>query len=169
MHAPSSPLPSLTYKGWRGRRLPANRSVPGVRSLSLGERAGERVPRGEGGKWGHPRLISPVCSPCRPSPPPLPPRGRGVRRRARCRPACCRPPLPPRGRGYDEGKIGSGPSPPPFPSLTYKGKSSLLTPHSPHTLRLTSSSRILPMASVGFSPLGQTSTQFMMPRQRYRR
>src|SRR5436190_244372 len=42
-----------------------------------------------------------------------------------------------------------------------------LAPH--HTARLTSSSLILPMASVGLSPLGQTSTQFMIVWQRNRR
>jgi hypothetical protein len=38
-----------------------------------------------------------------------------------------------------------------------------------HTVRLTSMSLILPMARVGLSPLGQTSTQFMIEWQRNRR
>src|SRR5574340_1059566 len=41
--------------------------------------------------------------------------------------------------------------------------------HLGHTVRLANKALMFPMARVGFSPLGHTSTQFMMPWQRYRR
>ena len=45
----------------------------------------------------------------------------------------------------------------------------MVSRHIDQTIRLTSISLILPIARVGFSPFGQTSTQFMIEWQRNRR